>query len=211
MQDARKAKKMHAEFAGVVMHASRDAAPRAQTLWSTLVKLPLRRRGQVRNININLAGVGVVLIGLQASGEGPALRRALPRSQASAWSLPLPRSTRICALLCFHQAVRLLSFWTHSCTLLHFLNFGCLPQNKTSSVNPIPVSIWQTALLNPVGTLVSKTMLGAANAPYAAPQPGGTLMSLDVFSLQVGRGHVKGNRKERSPRLLGCFCVHAAV
>lgn len=37
-----------------------------------------------------------------------------------------------------------------------------------------------------VGTLVSKTMLSAANAPYAAPAPGGTLISLDVFSLQVG-------------------------
>jgi hypothetical protein len=36
-----------------------------------------------------------------------------------------------------------------------------------------------------VGTLVSKTMLAAANAPYAAPAPGGTLVSLDVFSLQV--------------------------
>ena len=36
-----------------------------------------------------------------------------------------------------------------------------------------------------VGTLVSKTMLGAANAPYATPQPGATLISLDVFSLQV--------------------------
>jgi hypothetical protein len=36
-----------------------------------------------------------------------------------------------------------------------------------------------------VGTLVSKTMLGAANAPYATPQPGATLVSLDVFSLQV--------------------------
>lgn len=39
-----------------------------------------------------------------------------------------------------------------------------------------------------VGTLVSKTMLAAANAPYAAPAPGGTLISLDVFSLQVGSG-----------------------
>lgn len=38
---------------------------------------------------------------------------------------------------------------------------------------------------SPVGTLVSKTMLAAANAPYAAPAPGGTLVSLDVFSLQV--------------------------
>lgn len=28
-------------------------------------------------------------------------------------------------------------------------------------------------------------MLAAANAPYAAPAPGGTLVSLDVFSLQV--------------------------
>jgi hypothetical protein len=36
-----------------------------------------------------------------------------------------------------------------------------------------------------VGTLVSKTMLSAANAPYAQPQPGATLVSLDVFSLQA--------------------------
>lgn len=28
-------------------------------------------------------------------------------------------------------------------------------------------------------------MLAAANAPYAAPQPGNTLVSLDVFSLQA--------------------------
>jgi hypothetical protein len=46
-----------------------------------------------------------------------------------------------------------------------------------------PVSFWHAAA---VGTLVSKTMLAAANAPYAAPAPGGTLVSLDVFSLQVG-------------------------
>lgn len=41
------------------------------------------------------------------------------------------------------------------------------------------------SLMCAVGTLVSKTMLSAANAPYAAPAPGGTLVSLDVFSLQV--------------------------
>jgi hypothetical protein len=31
-------------------------------------------------------------------------------------------------------------------------------------------------------------MLSAANAPYAQPQPGATLVSLDVFSLQVRNG-----------------------
>jgi hypothetical protein len=36
-----------------------------------------------------------------------------------------------------------------------------------------------------VGTLVTKAMLGATNAPYAAPAPGSTLISLDVYTLQV--------------------------
>ncbi|KIY98992.1 hypothetical protein MNEG_8972 [Monoraphidium neglectum] len=56
---------------------------------------------------------------------------------------------------------------------------------RNININLAGVGVVLIGLQASVGTLVSKTMLGAANAPYAAPQPGGTLMSLDVFSLQA--------------------------
>ncbi|KAI8476023.1 MAG: hypothetical protein J3K34DRAFT_402708 [Monoraphidium minutum] len=53
------------------------------------------------------------------------------------------------------------------------------------NLNLVGVGTVLIGLQASVGTLVSKTMLGAANAPYATPQPGATLVSLDVFSLQA--------------------------
>lgn len=56
---------------------------------------------------------------------------------------------------------------------------------RNTNINLAGIGITLVGLQASVGTLVSKTMLSAANAPYAAPAPGGTLVSLDVFSLQV--------------------------
>eukprot|EP00878_Enallax_costatus_P031606 GHUV01034568.1.p2 GENE.GHUV01034568.1~~GHUV01034568.1.p2 ORF type:complete len:173 (+),score=58.06 GHUV01034568.1:555-1073(+) len=53
------------------------------------------------------------------------------------------------------------------------------------NINLLGIGITLVGLQASVGTLVSKTMLAATNAPYAAPSPGGTLISLDVFSLQA--------------------------
>ncbi|KAF6261840.1 hypothetical protein COO60DRAFT_726021 [Scenedesmus sp. NREL 46B-D3] len=57
---------------------------------------------------------------------------------------------------------------------------------RNININLAGIGITLLGLQASVGTLVSKTMLAAANAPYAAsPSPGGTLVSLDVFSLQA--------------------------
>ncbi|WIA41833.1 hypothetical protein OEZ86_009163 [Tetradesmus obliquus] len=56
---------------------------------------------------------------------------------------------------------------------------------RNTNINLAGIGITLIGLQASVGTLVSKTMLAAANAPYAAPAPGGTLVSLDVFSLQA--------------------------
>eukprot|EP00775_Hariotina_reticulata_P013608 gene13608-13733_t len=56
---------------------------------------------------------------------------------------------------------------------------------RNTNINLAGIGITLIGLQASVGTLVSKTMLAAANAPYAAPAPGGTLISLDVFSLQA--------------------------
>ncbi|GBF95301.1 TIC, chloroplastic [Raphidocelis subcapitata] len=56
---------------------------------------------------------------------------------------------------------------------------------RNTNINLLGIGITLIGLQASVGTLVSKTMLSAANAPYAAPQPGATLVSLDVFSLQA--------------------------
>eukprot|EP00877_Chromochloris_zofingiensis_P010475 jgi/Chrzof1/5681/Cz16g11150.t1_TIC21B[v5.2] len=56
---------------------------------------------------------------------------------------------------------------------------------RNTTLNLLGIGITIFGLQASVGTLVSKTMLAAANAPYASPQPGSTLVSLDVFSLQA--------------------------
>lgn len=56
---------------------------------------------------------------------------------------------------------------------------------RNTNINLFGIGITLIGLQASVGTLVSKTMLAAANAPYAAPAPGGTLISLDVYSLQA--------------------------
>jgi len=56
---------------------------------------------------------------------------------------------------------------------------------RNININLLGIGITIIGLQASVGTLVTKTMLGAANAPYATPQPGSTLVSLDVFSLQA--------------------------
>lgn len=56
---------------------------------------------------------------------------------------------------------------------------------RNTNINLAGIGIVLVGLQASVGTLVSKTMLGAANAPYAQPQAGSTLISLDVFSLQA--------------------------
>ncbi|KAF8058327.1 lpxC [Scenedesmus sp. PABB004] len=56
---------------------------------------------------------------------------------------------------------------------------------RNTNINLAGIGITLIGLQASVGTLVSKTMLAATNAPYAAPAPGGTLISLDVFSLQA--------------------------
>ncbi|KIY96600.1 hypothetical protein MNEG_11360 [Monoraphidium neglectum] len=64
---------------------------------------------------------------------------------------------------------------------------SALVQNlvRNTNINLAGIGVVLLGLQASVGTLVSKTMLGAANAPYATPQPGATLVSLDVFSLQA--------------------------
>lgn len=67
----------------------------------------------------------------------------------------------------------------------------CLSASTSATIQVIQrvvLCVYVCFYVNAVGTLVSKTMLSAANAPYAAPAPGGTLVSLDVFSLQVSLG-----------------------
>jgi hypothetical protein len=106
----------------------------------------------VRNTNINLLGIGITLVGLQASGEAGSIRGAGVLSAAGAPQRGLTRASL--------PAVR---------------PFPCA-HAPPPRARPCPLA---------VGTLVSKTMLSAANAPYAQPQPGATLVSLDVFSLQA--------------------------
>lgn len=128
----------------------------------------------VRNTNINLLGIGITLVGLQASGE-----RLEEEDDGDEEEEDDKRKGGRCK-----DERRWRSGTAAACQ-------GTPPRRHTTTNTTTNTANTSTQTNNTndksttVGTLVSKTMLAAANAPYAAPTPGGTLVSLDVFSLQA--------------------------